>query len=127
MIDYLTLEDVVILANELAGGRAEVRDLGLLDAAVHRPRASLFGADAYPELHGKAAALLHSLARNHALVDGNKRLAWTATTVFYRLNGYALRAPFDDAFSFVLAVAEGKTDVPHMAEQLAAWAVSTER
>ena len=55
-----------------------VGDYGLIDSALARPRASVFGQGAYPDLHLKVAALLHSLARNHALVDGNKRLAWTS-------------------------------------------------
>jgi death-on-curing protein len=59
----------------------------LLESALARPRASVFGQDAYPDLHLKAAALLHSPARNHALVDGNKRLAWTACRTFLAING----------------------------------------
>ncbi len=55
-------------------GEAEVRDLGLLQSAAARPQASAFGEDAYPSLLEKSAALVHSIARNHALVDGNKRL-----------------------------------------------------
>jgi death-on-curing protein len=88
----------------------EVRDLGLLDAAVHRPRASVLGQDAYPDLFAKAAALLHSLARSHPLVDGNKRLAWLATYVFCAKNGVELDPADDDAYDLVIAVAAGEID-----------------
>ena len=84
-----------------------MRDLGLLDAAVHRPRASVLGQDAYPDLLTKAAALLHSLARNHPLVDGNKRLAWLATYVFCAKNGVELDPDDDDAYDLVIGVAAG--------------------
>ena len=78
--EYLSLEDLLDLVNALGAG--PIRDLGLLDSASHRPQASLFGREAYPTLAGKAAALLHSVAGNHALVDGSKRLALLATAVF---------------------------------------------
>lgn len=81
MIEYLTLEDVLALVDDLEVG--PIRDIGLLDSAVHRPQATVFGADAYPEIDQKAAVLLESLVRNHALVDGNKRIGWLATVVFY--------------------------------------------
>ena len=84
--------------------------------------ATVFGPDAYPTLHSKAAALLHSLANNHALADGNKRLAWAATAVFMWINGNDLDAPEDDAFDLVIAVADGSlTDVEKSAERLAGW------
>ena len=93
-----------------------------LTLTLARPAATVFGADAYPTLHSKAAALLHSLANNHALVDGNKRLAWAATAVFMWINGNDLDAPEDDAFDLVIAVADGSlTDVEKIAERLAGW------
>ena len=76
MTEYLTLEDVLSLVEDLGVG--PVRDIGLLDSAVHRPRVSVFGRDAYPSLDDKAAVLLESLVRNHALVDGNKLSIWTS-------------------------------------------------
>ena len=57
-----------------------VRDYGLLEAAVARPQATVFGKDAYPDLDAKAAALLHSVARNHALIDGDNMPSSTATS-----------------------------------------------
>jgi len=110
MTRYLTVEQTLRIARLAVGGSVQVRDLGLLDAAVHRPRASLFGQDAYPDVMTKAAALLHSLARNHPLVDGNKRLAWLATYVFCARNGVELDPADDDAYHLVLAVASGSLD-----------------
>lgn len=102
-------------------GVPEVRDLGLLDSAAHRPQVSLMGQDAYSSLHDKAAVLLESLVRNHPLVDGNKRLGWTATFVFYGLNGYDLAAPEDEAYDLVIAVSTGSIDYHETAASLAVW------
>ncbi len=86
------------------------------------PRASVFGQDAYPDLHLKAAALLHSLARNHALTDGDKRLAWTACRTFLAINDYWVSAPEDDRFNFVIYVATGELpELDRIAEQLRTW------
>jgi death on curing protein len=107
---HLTTEQALRIARLAVGGPIEVRDLGLLDAAVHRPRASVLGQDAYPDLLTKAASLLHSLARNHPLVDGNKRLAWLATYVFCAKNGVELDPDDDAAYELVVAVAAGELD-----------------
>jgi death-on-curing protein len=107
---YLTTEQALWIARRAVGGSVDVRDLGLLDAAVHRPRASVLGQDAYPELLTKAAALLHSLARNHPLIDGNKRLAWLATYVLCAKNGLELDPSDDAAYELVVAVAAGEID-----------------
>ena len=115
-VEYLTLDDLLGLVRRLDIG--PVRDVGLLDAAVARPRSSAFGADAYPSLGLKAAALLHSLVRNHALADGNKRLGWLATVVFLDLNGQPVNLDHDAAFKLVVAVAEGRLDVEGIAEHL---------
>lgn len=115
-IEYLDLEDLLQLVRALDTG--PVRDVGLLDSAAVRPRSSAFGADAYPTLPLKAAALLHSLARNHALVDGNKRLAWLGTVVFLDLNGRQPDLSDDGAFRLVLDVAEGTVDVAELADRL---------
>jgi death on curing protein len=115
-VEYLTLEDLLGLVRRLGVG--PVRDLGLLDAASVRPRSSAFGEDAYPTLKLKAAALLHSIVTNHALVDGNKRLGWLATTVFLNINGETVELGDDDAFQLVLDVAEGRRDVEGIADRL---------
>lgn len=115
-VEYLDLEDLLGLTRALHAG--PVLDLGLLDAACARPRSTAFGTDAYPGLEDKAAALLHSLARNHALVDGNKRLAWLATLVFLDLNGRRVELDDEAAFQLVMAVAEGSLDVAEIAAHL---------
>jgi death-on-curing protein len=122
MTDYLDLDDLLDIARAAVGGDAVVGDYGLLESALARPRASVFGEDAYPDLHLKAAALLHSLTRNHALVDGNKRLAWTACRTFLAINGQWISAPEDDRFEFVIRVATGVLpDLDKIAEQLHTW------
>lgn len=115
-VEYLELEDLLALVRALGAG--PVRDLGLLDAACARPRSSAFGEEAYPSLVAKAAALLHSVARNHALVDGNKRLAWLAAVVFLDLNGHEVTASDDEAFQLVMDVSEGLLDVDTIAASL---------
>ncbi|WP_410653614.1 type II toxin-antitoxin system death-on-curing family toxin [Amycolatopsis sp. cmx-4-54] len=118
-IEYLTLDDLLTLAADL--GVSRVRDLGLLDAAAHRPRSSLMGQDAYPSLPEKAAVLLESIVRNHPLIDGNKRLGWMAVFVFYGLNGVDLEAPEDDAYELVIAAATGAVVYGEAAQRLAEW------
>lgn len=118
-VDYLTVEDLLDIAHGVLP-QVVVRDAGLLAAAAGRPQSSIFGQDAYPSLAEKAAALMHSLARNHALLDGNKRLAWAATRVFCFINGTDLRYDVDDAEALVLAVAAGERDAHTLAESIAA-------
>jgi death on curing protein len=120
--DSLDLEDLIDIGRAAVGGDPEVRDYGLLESALARPRASVFGQDAYSDLHLKAAALLHSLARNYALLDGNKRLAWTGCRTFLAINGQWISAPEDDRFEFVILVATGEVaDLDKIAEQLRNW------
>jgi death on curing protein len=115
-VEYLDVEDLVQLTADLGAG--PVRDIGLLDSASARPRSSVFGEDAYASIELKAAALLHSICGNHALVDGNKRLAWLAAVVFLDLNGRRITLSHDEAFDLVMAVAEGALDVPEIAVRL---------
>jgi death-on-curing protein len=122
MIEYLDLDDLLEIARAAIGEDVAVGDYGLLESALARPRASVFGEDAYPDLHLKAAALLHSLARNHALIDGNKRLAWTACRTFLAINDHWITAREDDRFSFVIEVATGGIpELDKIAEQLRTW------
>ena len=107
---YLTLAELVYIAERATGGKVQVRDAGLLESAAARPQATAFGSDAYPDLDSKAAALLHSLARNHALVDGNKRLALAAVIAFYGMNGRRLTLTNDAAYDLVMQVAAGQLD-----------------
>jgi death on curing protein len=122
MIEHLDLDDLLEIARAAIGEDLAVGDYGLLQSALARPRASVFGEDAYPDLHLKAAALLHSLARNHALIDGNKRLAWTACRTFLAINDHWTTAPEDDRFNFVIEVATGGiSELDKIAEQLRTW------
>jgi len=107
---FLDLDELLYVAVRTLGAEPEVRDLGLLESALARPQASAFGQDAYPTIHEKAAALLHSVARNHALVDGNKRLALAAAIAFHGLNGVRLILTNDEAYDLVIGVASGKLD-----------------
>lgn len=118
-VEYLDLEDLVELATWLLGEPAPVRDIGLLGSAAARPQTSAFGEDAYPDLWTKAAALLQSILKNHALIDGNKRLGWLATATFLELNGVAVtQVPNDDVYDFVVAVAAGNHDVDELSRAL---------
>ena len=114
-IDFLTVDDLLEIATGVVG-ELVVRDAGLLAAAAGRPQVTVFGENAYPMFNEKAAALMHSLVRNHALVDGNKRLAWAATRIFCLLNGRDLTYTVDDAEQLMLAAASGDLDVPELAQ-----------
>ena len=116
-VEFLTLADLVRLVNKLGAG--PVRDIGLLGAACARPQVAVFGVGAYPGLCDKAAALLHSIVRNHALVDGNKRLGWLAVVVFLDIDGVTVDLDDDGAFGLVMEVAEGVPDVDGIAAALA--------
>lgn len=118
--EFLDLDDLLLIARDAVGADVAVRDHGLLASALARPQTTVFGADAYAGLHTKAAALLHSLARNHALVDGNKRLAWLATHVFLDINGHPPSLSNDEVVELVLAVAAGElTELAAIADRLA--------
>lgn len=118
-VEFLDLDDIVDLAIALLGDPAPIRDIGLLGSAVARPQTTAFGEDAYPDTFTKAAALLHSIVKNHALVDGNKRLGWLATAVFLEINGIEIsRASNDDVYDLVIDVAAGQPTVDTIAERL---------
>lgn len=115
-VEYLTLEDLLDLARALGVG--PVRDVGLLDSAAHRPQSGFLGQSAYTSIADKAAALMHSVCSNHALVDGNKRLALLATAVFLRINGHDLDLSDDEAFDLTMAVAAGHLTAEEIAARL---------
>lgn len=120
-VEYLDVEDLIDLAGGLLGLPPPIRDLGLLGSAAGRPRASAFGEDAYPDLWTKAAALLQSIVKNHALIDGNKRLGWLATAVFLELNGQPVTHVGNDAvYDLVIWVAIGHDEVATIAARLEA-------
>lgn len=104
---------------EVSGGSQGVRDQGLLDSAVYRPQASFGGADLYPDVFSKAAALGHSIIKNHPFVDGNKRTGFEAMRLFLRMNGFDLRAGEDEKFDFVMKIASDREmDEHRIAERL---------
>jgi death-on-curing protein len=107
---YLTLPELLHVARRVLGADHAVRDYGLLEAALARPQATVFGKDAYPDLDAKAAALVHSIARNRALIDGNKRLALAAAIAFYGLNGRRLTLTNDAAYDLIISIASGRLD-----------------
>jgi death on curing protein len=107
---YLTLAELLHVAARVVGPDYGVRDYGLLEAALARPQATAFGKDAYPNPDVKAAALLHSIARNHALIDGNKRLALASVIAFHGINGRRLTLTNDEAYHLVMSVAAGDRD-----------------
>ncbi|KQC34915.1 type II toxin-antitoxin system death-on-curing family toxin [Frankia sp. ACN1ag] len=115
-VEYLDLEDLLALVRVIGAG--PVRDVGLLDAAAARASSSAFGQDAYPSPALKAAALLHSVARSHRLVDGNKRLAWLAAVVFLDINGCTTDLVDDKAFELVMDAEQGIADVEKIADRL---------
>lgn len=107
---YLTLPELLHIGERALQAEPVVRDYGLLESALARPQAAAFGQDAYQGLDEKAAALLHSLVKNHALVDGNKRLGLAALIAFYGLNGRRLTFSNDAAYELVMAVAASQLD-----------------
>ena len=118
---YLTVEDVISF-HEAEVDADTIVDFGVLESAVLRPQQTIAGQDAYPDIHAKAAALFHSLVRNHPFVDGNKRTGVLSLAVFYRINGYLLAADDADIVALALDAAEGLTDVEAISKELATWA-----
>lgn len=114
---YFDVEDLLLIAQEVIGGKPVVRELGLLGASAARPQTIAFGFEPYPTVAEKAAALLVSIALNHALLDGNKRLALAAALVFCSVNtGREPVMTNDEAYDLVIAVVEHQIDVPEVAE-----------
>ena len=107
---YLTASELLRIAERAIGAPPVARDLGLLESAAARPQATFDGAPVYPDLISRATALMHSLARNHPLVDGNKRLALAAAIVFLGVNGHRLTLSNDEAYELTMAVASGGLD-----------------
>lgn len=123
---YLTVDELIYINEQIPNsdrihkilkGKQRVRDMALLEAAWGRAMQSVFGADAYPTLPEKAAALLHSVARNHPFTDGNKRTASIAALFMLRVNGMLPAWDAAEALEKITAVAEGKLG----AEDFAAW------
>jgi death on curing protein len=118
---YLTVGDVIRL-NEAETGPDALVDFGLLESAVLRPQQTVLGQDAYPDIHTKAAALMHSLIRNHPFEDGNKRTAVLSMLVFYGLNGWEIVADQGDIVAWAVDIVEGLVDVATISKALKNWA-----
>ena len=116
-IDYLELADILKLGQEIIPD-FKIRDLGLLESAVARPRTSVFGEDAYPTFADKVAALMHSIARNHALIDGNKRLAWSAARLFCLMNDLDIKMKQERAYGLVVGLASGQIELAELSASL---------
>lgn len=108
MTNFLELEDALEQVKFLG---FHVKDLGLLDSALQRPKTTVFGEDAYPDLSTKAAALMHSMVKNHALVDGNKRTSWLLFVSFIAANGYCHDMNTQQAFDLTLGIATDQLDL----------------
>lgn len=106
-VEHLDLDDLLEIARAAVGEDVVVRDPGLLASAAHRPAQTVYGVEAYPSLVQKAAALVESLVRNHALLDGNKRLGYTALRLFLMLNGADLGGTEDERFDLIVRIADG--------------------
>jgi death-on-curing protein len=110
---HLTLDEALAIHERLVarfGGPAGVRDLGLLDSALYRPQTGY-----YADLAEMAAALFESLLMNHPFVDGNKRVAFFATDVFLRLNGWKLQVEASEAHATLIRLLEeGSADYRHL-------------
>ena len=121
MISYLDAGDLLVLATAVTGGDLVVRDIGLLDTAAYRPRATVLGVEAYDTLWLKSSALLDLIVRTRPLAEGNWRLGWVAAVTMCDINGYWIDADEDDALDLVRALGRDKIDVAEMAGHLEAW------
>lgn len=99
-------------------GKKKVRDVDMLLAAAQRPQASVFGADAYPDLREKAVVLFHAIARNHPFADGNKRTGIVGALFLLAINGKRVTWKMQSALDRIVNVAEGRTDWPDFANWL---------
>ena len=120
MTRFLNAVDLIIINEEIIGKQSQLRDVDLLESAVERPKTSAFGADAYPTVIDKAAAFFHSLSRNHAFVDGNKRTSVVALITFLNLNGYTTIWEPQDALEFILKMATGQLELADIVQWLSA-------
>lgn len=119
-IKYLTLDEVLGIHYsevEKFGGSHGIRDLNLLDSAVHRPQASFMGEDLYPTIFDKAAALLHSILLDHPFIDANKRTSIVSTAYFLYLNGYDLEMEQKELVELALKVESKQMNL----EQISKW------
>ena len=94
----------------------QVKDAGLLNSALVRPKTTVSGADAYPDFPVKIAALMHSVIKNHQLIDGNKRTSWILMSAFLQLNNFQHNMDTDTGFDLTLGLAEDRYTIEQAAE-----------
>lgn len=119
MTRFLNIVELMMINEEIIGKQSQLRDVDLLESAVLRPQSSAFGQDAYPTMIDKAAALFHSLSRNHAFVDGNKRTSVVAMLLFLRINGYRVNWNPQQALEMILEIATGAHEIETITDWLA--------
>lgn len=119
-IRFITIAQVLFIHDQMVkrfGGSLGIRDLGLIESAVARPQVSFGGVDLYVSIFDKAGALLQSLLKNHAFVDGNKRTALTSAGLFLKMNKYNLINYHQEEVEFAVKVDNGNLSV----EEIAKW------
>lgn len=99
------------------GGSCGIRDMGLVESAIARPKATLNGGYLYKSIFDKAASLLQSLLKNHPFIDGNKRTALVSASLFLKINGWNLVNSYDEEVEFAVRVDNGNLTV----EQISNW------
>ncbi len=124
---FLDVDDVLELYAEHVGSRRQLVRPELLESAVALPQATMFGAELYPHIFQKAAALLRSIAQNQPFLDGNKRIAWIAMRTFLAANGFEVHAEVDEGLQLMIDLAERKLDVDDIAEFLATHAAAGDK
>ena len=121
MTNYLTAEQVLFVHYRLlseTGGEHGVRDIGLLESAIARPRATFDRQELYTDIFEKAAALMESLINDHPFVDGNKRTGIACTVLFLKQNGISFSAKNPELEKFTLRVASSKIRLSEIAKWL---------
>ncbi len=116
---YLTLEEILILHNlqiEKFGGSLGIRDIRLLESAIYRPHTTFGGVELYPDIFTKAAALAHSIIKNHAFIDGNKRSGIHAAITFLRINGEMAKYNHQQLFKLAIDISTDKITLEKIAE-----------
>ncbi|BAY34270.1 hypothetical protein NIES2107_61750 [Nostoc carneum NIES-2107] len=124
---YLTLQEVLALYNriiEQSGGSAGIANPGALESALAQPKMTFGGEELYPTIVQKASALSFSLIKNHAFIDGNKRIGHAAMEVFLVLNGFEINATVDEQEQVILQVASGELGRDKFSEWLRSHIVS---
>lgn len=117
---FLTLRQVLLVA-EVILDKVEIRDLGLLESAVARPKTNLYGNYVYPDAYEQGAAFVDSIVNNHALIDGNKRLGLACLINFLGRNDLKLTCTQDEAVDFIILIASStERDIKTLAKWIKA-------